>query len=158
MSQEVKIMIEGVVIKPLRVIPDDRGYLMEILRNDDELFAGFGQAYVTACYLGVVKAWHAHRRQVDNICCVQGTAKLGIFDDRHDSPTCGQTDAIILGMIKPVLVLIPPLVWHGFTPVGSEAVLLLNIPTQHYDYDDPDELRRPPFDPDIPFQWHTQGG
>ncbi len=151
-------MIEGVVIRQLRIIPDDRGYLMEILRDDDEMFGGFGQAYVTACYPGIVKAWHAHRRQFDNICCVQGTAKLGLFDDREDSPTSGQTQTIILGRLNPVLVQVPPLVWHGFTPTGPETILMLNIPTQHYVYEDPDELRREPFDPDIPFQWHTEGG
>ena len=151
-------MIEGVVIKPLRIIPDDRGYLMEILRDDDEIFAGFGQAYITTCCPGIVKAWHAHRHQVDNICCLQGTAKLGLFDDREDSPTRGQTQSIILGQVNPVLVQIPPLVWHGFTPVGPETILMLNIPTEHYVYDDPDELRRDAFDPDISFQWHTQGG
>ncbi len=156
--EEVRIMIDGVVIKSLRVIPDDRGYLMEVLRDDDEIFAGFGQVYVTSCYPGIVKAWHAHQRQVDNICCLQGVAKLGLFDGREDSPTGGQTQSIILGHLNPVLVQIPPLVWHGFTPVSSETILMLNIPTQHYVYDDPDELRREPFDPDIPFQWHTRGG
>ncbi len=151
-------MIEGVVTKQLRVIPDDRGYLMEILRDDDELFAGFGQVYVTSCYPGVVKAWHAHHRQIDHICCLQGTAKLGLYDDREDSPTCGETQSLILGQVNPVLVRVPPLVWHGFTPVGSETILMLNIPTEHYVYDDPDELRRDPFDPEIPFGWHTTGG
>ncbi len=151
-------MIDGVVIKPLRAIPDDRGYLMEILRDDDELFQQFGQVYITTCYPGVVKAWHAHRRQYDHVCCLRGTAKLGLYDDREGSPTRGQSDAIILGLVNPLLVQIPPLVWHGFTTVGGEMILMLNIPTEHYVHDDPDELRRDPFDPDIPFEWHTQGG
>ena len=151
-------MIQGVVTKPLRLIPDDRGYLMEILRDDDELFTRFGQIYVTACYPGIVKAWHAHQRQYDLICCVQGTAKLGLYDDREDSPTRGQTATFILGKLNPLLVQVPPLVWHGFTPVGGETILMLYIPSAHYEYDDPDELRRDPFDPDIPFEWHSQGG
>ncbi len=164
-------MIEGVTTKPLRLIPDERGYLMEILRDDDELFLKFGQVYVTACYPGVVKAWHAHSRQVDHICCLQGTAKLGLFDDREDSPTRGQTQAFILGMlnpplgvardgepVEPLLVQIPPLVWHGFTPADEETVIMLNVPTEHYVRDDPDELRRDPFDPAIPFEWNMRGG
>ena len=39
-------MIDGVKTKKLRVIPDERGRLMEILRNDDELFLQFGQVYM----------------------------------------------------------------------------------------------------------------
>ena len=151
-------MIDGVVTKQLRPIADERGYVMEILRDDDELFSKFGQVYITTCYPGIVKAWHAHQHQYDHICCLQGTAKLGLYDDREDSPTCGQTQAIMLGMLSPLLVRVPPLVWHGFTPVGGEMSLILNIPTEHYAPDTPDELRRDPFDPAIPFEWRTRGG
>ncbi|MCJ7832051.1 MAG: dTDP-4-dehydrorhamnose 3,5-epimerase, partial [Actinobacteria bacterium] len=35
--------IDGVLTKSLRVIPDERGRLMEILRADDEIFGKFGQ-------------------------------------------------------------------------------------------------------------------
>ena len=151
-------MINGVVTKSLRLLSDERGYLMEILRDDDELFTKFGQVYVTACYPGIVKAWHAHRDQSDYICCLQGTAKLGLYDEREGSPTCGQTQSFVLGVLNPLLVRVPPMVWHGFTPVGGEMTLMLNVPTAHYNYDDPDELRRDPFDPEIDFQWHTEGG
>jgi len=35
-------MIEGVKIKKLKIMSDDRGRLMEILRNDDDIFEDFG--------------------------------------------------------------------------------------------------------------------
>ena len=54
----MKKYIEGVNVKPLRVIPDERGRLMEILRCDDDLFTQFGQVYMTTAYPGVVKGWH----------------------------------------------------------------------------------------------------
>ncbi|HUW83337.1 MAG TPA: dTDP-4-dehydrorhamnose 3,5-epimerase, partial [Phycisphaerae bacterium] len=56
-------MIHQVSTRPLRVIPDERGWLMEVLRRDDEMFIQFGQVYVTAAYPGVVKAWHYHKKQ-----------------------------------------------------------------------------------------------
>ncbi|HUW83274.1 MAG TPA: dTDP-4-dehydrorhamnose 3,5-epimerase, partial [Phycisphaerae bacterium] len=56
-------MIHQVRTKSLRVIPDERGWLMEVLRRDDEMFIQFGQVYVTAAYPGVVKAWHYHKKQ-----------------------------------------------------------------------------------------------
>ena len=37
-------MIDGVMQKKLRVIPDERGRLMECLRSDDELFIKFGSS------------------------------------------------------------------------------------------------------------------
>ena len=69
-------MIDGVAIKTLKVIPDERGRLMEILRSDDDIFAGFGQVYITTTYPRVVKAWHYHRMQDDFIACVRGMIKL----------------------------------------------------------------------------------
>jgi dTDP-4-dehydrorhamnose 3,5-epimerase len=51
-------MIDGVKIKKLKVLSDERGRLMEMLRSDDEIFIKFGQAYMTTAYPGVVKGWH----------------------------------------------------------------------------------------------------
>src|SRR3989337_1056191 len=80
--------IAGVQVKPLRLIPDERGWLMEILRADEtDLFSTFGQVYVSATYPGVVKAWHYHKDQVDNFACVAGMVKLVLVDTREDSPT-----------------------------------------------------------------------
>jgi dTDP-4-dehydrorhamnose 3,5-epimerase len=151
-------MIEGVHITEVRLIPDDRGYLMELLRDDDPLFVKFGQCYVTATYPGVVKAWHAHQRQTDNFACVRGNVKVGLYDGREDSPTYRQTEGFVVGELRPRRVHIPPGVWHGWVCLGGELALVVNIPTEHYVYDDPDELRRPWDDPDIPFQWHVKGG
>ena len=55
-------MIHGVEIKQLRVIPDERGRLMEVLRCDDNIFNKFGQVYVTTAQPGVVKGWHYHKK------------------------------------------------------------------------------------------------
>ncbi|MCD6352131.1 MAG: dTDP-4-dehydrorhamnose 3,5-epimerase family protein [Armatimonadetes bacterium] len=150
-------MIDGVQIKKLRLLLDERGYLMEILRDDDELFRGFGQCYISTCFPGIVKAWHCHEHQWDHLCIISGNAKLGLYDDREDSPTRGEVMSLVIGQLNPVLVQVPPLVWHGYTPVGGQMAILLNVPTQHYNYDQPDEKRRPPFDPEIPMKWHTEG-
>ena len=64
-------MIRGVRTKSLKVIPDERGRMMEILRADDDLFLKFGQVYVTTTYPQVVKACHYHKVQTDHIVAVQ---------------------------------------------------------------------------------------
>ena len=75
-------MIDGVMVKQLKVVPDERGRLMECLRNDDDLFIQFGQFYMTTTFPGVVKGWHLHDGQWDNIVCVKGMIKLVLFDGR----------------------------------------------------------------------------
>lgn len=149
-------MIDGVKTRRLVCRVDDRGYVMEILRRDDPEFIQFGQAYISTCLPGVVKAWHAHRRQTDNFCVVKGHAKIGLYDDREGSPTRGETMAIVIGEHNPMLITIPPLVWHGQMCVGTEASILVNIPTEPYNAEEPDELRRDAFDLDIGFEWFPQ--
>ena len=74
--------IEGVVVKALKRIPDERGWLMEMLRADDDLFQKFGQVYLTAVYPGVVKGWHYHKIQTDHFVCVGGMAKVVLYDSQ----------------------------------------------------------------------------
>ncbi|MBI3318253.1 MAG: dTDP-4-dehydrorhamnose 3,5-epimerase family protein [Candidatus Omnitrophica bacterium] len=147
-------MIQGVMLKPLKVIPDDRGRLMEILRTDEPIFERFGQVYVTTARQGVVKAWHYHKLQADYWACLTGKARVGLYDARGDSPTQGLTNEFLLTPEEPFLVKIPPLVYHGFKGMDSGGdTMIVNIPTLPYHYAVPDEYRVDPYDPKIPFDW-----
>jgi len=146
-------MIHGVRTKPLRVIPDERGRLMELLRSDDDLFAKFGQLYMTTAYPGVVKGWHYHKKQVDNFAVVKGMIKLVLYDRREDSPTRGEVNEFFIGERNPLLVQIPALVLHGFKGVGTEEAIVLNCPTELYQYKEPDEFRVDPFSGEVPYDW-----
>lgn len=151
-------MIDGVKIKKLRVIPDERGRLMEILRNDDDLFLQFGQVYMTTTYPDVVKAWHLHKEQTDNVACVQGMIKLVLYDPREQSPTFKQVNEFYMGLHNPLLLQIPKGVYHGWMCVSSEEAIVVNIPTEQYDYENPDEFRLDPHDNDIPYDWRRKDG
>jgi len=151
-------MIEGVKVKPLKRIPDERGLLMEIWRSDDPDFRRFGQAYLTMAYPGVVKAWHAHAKQTDHFCVVKGMAKVVLYDSRRGSRTRGTINEFFIGDSNPALVIIPPMVMHGFKAVGSEPTFLLNIPTELFNYTNPDELRLPAHTRKIPYDWGRKDG
>jgi len=135
------------------VIPDERGWLMEILRCDEEIFKGFGQVYLTTVYPGVVKAWHYHKKQVDNFTCVKGMIKVVLYDAREDSPTYKEINEFFIGEKNPLLISVPPLVYHGFKGIGEETAYIINIPTQPYNYKEPDEYRLSPDTKDIPYDW-----
>lgn len=149
-------MIDGVKVRALNKHIDDRGYLMEILREDDPEFVRFGQIYVSTNMPGIVKAWHAHRKQTDHLCVLKGMAKIGIFDDRKDSPTYRQSMSIVAGELNSQLVIIPPLVWHGYMALGNEPAYLINLPTVAYNPQEPDEMRQDPFDNDFGFEWQPK--
>lgn len=151
-------MIDGVRVKNLKVIPDERGRLMEILRADDELFTKFGQIYVTVAYPGVVKAWHYHKKQTDNLAVISGMMKLVLYDSRENSPTRNQTNELFFGIHNPQLIQIPPLVYHGFKCISEAESIVINCPSEVYNYSEPDEFRIDPHNNNIPYEWHRKDG
>lgn len=151
-------MIDGVKLKSLKVIPDERGRLMEILRNDDGMFEKFGQVYMTTTYPGVIKAWHLHKLQTDNIVVVKGMLKLALYDDREGSPTRGEVNEFFIGEHNPVLVQVPIQVYHGWKCMSETEAIVINIPTQVYNYREPDEHRLPYDSEKIPYDWNIKHG
>ncbi|NIM20390.1 MAG: dTDP-4-dehydrorhamnose 3,5-epimerase [Candidatus Latescibacteria bacterium] len=151
-------MIEGVKIKQLKVIPDERGFLMEMLRCDDEFFQKFGQVYLTVAYPGVVKGWHYHKRQTDHFVAVSGMLKVVLYDMRDGSPTKGEINEFFMGDKNAILLVIPPYVVHGMKGIGTQPGYLINIPTEPYNYKKPDEYRIDPHDNDIPYNWEKKDG
>ena len=151
-------LIDGVIVKDLRVIPDERGRLMEIIRNDDPFFKEFGQVYMTTNYPGVVKAWHAHKGQTDHVACVSGMIKLVLFDGREKSPTYQKINEFFIGVHDPKLIVIPPGVYHGWKCISPEESVVVNIPNKLYDYQRPDEVREPIDAEFIPYDWDIKMG
>jgi len=145
--------IEGVKVKELKIISDERGKLMEILRSDEPIFERFGQAYVTVCKPRVVKGWHYHKIQADHFVCLQGAAKVVLYDPRKESKTYGEINEFMIGWDNQLMIKIPTFVYHGFTALGNQDAIILNIPTEVYHYDQPDEFRENPFSKQIPYDW-----
>lgn len=151
-------VIHGVKVKKLKTIPDERGRLMEMLRSDDEIFIKFGQIYLTTAYPGVVKGWHYHKIQTDHFVVVQGMMKIVLYDGRKDSSTFGQINEFIAGTHNPVLIQIPPMVTHGFKCIGEHEAMVINCPTEVYNYNSPDEYRMDPYSNEIPYNWERKDG
>ncbi len=149
-------MIQGVAVRPLRRIPDERGMVMHMLRRDDPHFERFGEIYFSVVHPGVIKGWHLHRRMTLNYAVVSGMIKLVLYDDRADSSTRGELMELFTGDHQYVLVTIPPLVWNGFKGIGSEPAIVANCATEPHD---PSEIERmDPFSPAIPYRWDLKHG
>ena len=149
-------MIDGVSVRPLRRIPDERGYIMHMLRVDDPEFDQFGEIYFSAVYPGVVKAWHLHKQMTLRYATVVGTVKLVLYDDREGSPTRGELQELFIGRENYQLVTIPPGVWNGFKGAGTETAIVANCASHPHD---PEEIvRMSPADPSIPYEWELKNG
>jgi len=146
-------LIEGVAVRKAKVLPDERGRLGEIMRADDTWFQKFGQVYFTTTYPGIVKAWHFHKKQTDHFYVIKGLLKVALYDERQNSPTKGIVNQVYLGEHCPGVLRIPPGVQHGWMCVSDCEAYIVNIVSEMYNYDKPDEYRTHPHDNHIPYDW-----
>jgi dTDP-4-dehydrorhamnose 3,5-epimerase len=153
MEEQEETTIEGVKVKELVRHCDERGYLLEVLRDDDELLERFGQTTYTVAYPGIIKAFHWHRKQYDLWFVPLGQARVVLYDLRENSPTYLSTQVIYAGEHRPLLIVIPPGVAHGYQVLGDKPMGLFYHTTRSYDSEEPDEERIPYDDPGIAFDW-----
>ena len=144
-------MIDGVIITPLKQIPDERGKVMHMLRKSDPHFKEFGEVYFSTIFPGVIKGWHLHSRMIINYAVVFGRIKLVCFDAREKSATKNEVQEIFVGPDNYNLVTVPPGVWNGFKGCGTTESIVCNCSSIVHD---PNEITRlDPFDKSIPYDW-----
>jgi dTDP-4-dehydrorhamnose 3,5-epimerase len=149
-------MIEGVMIHPLRQIPDERGKIVHMLRCDDPHFERFGEIYFSTVYPGVIKGWHLHREMTLNYAVIVGMIKLVLYDDRQGSASQGELQELFVGDSNYVLVRIPQGVWNGYKGLGVAPAIVANCATQPHD---PTEIvRKDPFDQSFGYDWGVRHG
>ncbi|HBU69948.1 MAG TPA: dTDP-4-dehydrorhamnose 3,5-epimerase [Elusimicrobia bacterium] len=149
-------MIDGVKVKQLKPHCDERGRVMELMRSDWPEFIRFGQVYMTTAYPGVVKGWHYHKKQTDSFICVKGMMKVVLYDSRKGSKTKGEVNEFFIGEHNPMLVQIPKNVYHGFKCISETEAMIINAPTETFNYKEPDEYRLPADTKKIPYNWERK--
>lgn len=147
-------MIDGVIVTPLRQIFDERGKVMQMLREDSSIFSRFGEIYFSCTYPGAIKAWHLHKKMTLNYAVIHGEIKCVLFDDRLGSKTRGCVEEYFLSPENYCLVTVPPLIWNGWKGIGDKISIVANCATLPHD---PQEIeRKPALDPSIPYDWKIQ--
>ena len=148
--------IEGVIVKLLKKIPDERGTIYHMLRSDDPIFEKFGEIYFSIVYPGIIKGWHLHKEMTLNYAVIQGMIKLVLYDDRENSQTKGNLMELFIGEENYCLVKIPARIWNGFRGIGKKPAIVANCATLPHD---PNEIERiSPFTDKIPYDWGLKNG
>ena len=145
-------MINGVVIKPLKKIPDERGSIMHMLRSDDDVYTHFGEIYFSTSYPGVIKGWHEHTKQTQFYTVVQGMVKLVLYDNRKQSSTYKELMELFIGDLNYVLVKIPVGIINGYKCIGDKTAILANCADIPH-IPDGEMLRYDPFSKKVPYKW-----
>ncbi|HXH61223.1 MAG TPA: dTDP-4-dehydrorhamnose 3,5-epimerase family protein [Fimbriimonadaceae bacterium] len=142
-------MIPGVVIKEIKRFTDERGWLMELFR-DDELPDGFEptMGYLSMTKPGVSRGPHEHVDQTDGFVFLNGEYELYLWENRDGNEQKQETHKV--GAANPVLVFVPPGVVHAYRNVGKEEAFVLNFPNRLYagwgKKEPVDEIRHEDFD------------
>lgn len=143
-----ELSMPGVRLFELTRFPDERGVFTEIFRMDWKNLLGedsIVQANFSITYPNIVRAWHRHERgQVDYFLAIKGSIKVCAYDENES-----QMVEVILSEDRMQILRVPGHYWHGFKVVGPEPAYLIYFVNRLYDYQKPDEVRRPWDDPNI---------
>jgi dTDP-4-dehydrorhamnose 3,5-epimerase len=119
---------EDVLVRPVLMsgglAVDDRG---EVGFVNDFRFAGVKRFYTVANHrAGLVRAWHAHRREAKYVTAVSGAALVGaVRIDDWDNPSRDlPAQRFVLSAHKPSVVYIPPGYANGFMSLTSDLKLV----------------------------------
>ena len=153
------LAVEGVLFRPTRPVPHEDGFLTEVARASWDMMADqpITQVHVTTTFAERIRAWGLHQISIDRLYVVTGLVKIVVFDGRLDSPTHGHVMEIVVSDRNPGLLIVPPNLYHGWKNIGTTEAIIINMPTEMYNYDNPDALDMP-WDSEaakrlIPYTW-----
>ena len=144
--------IEGVIVKPLKQITDNRGSVLHMIRRDSELLNEFGEIYFSEIQPGTVKAWKLHKDKTQNLTVPINRIRLVIYDSRSKSRTHGEIVEYEIGRPNNYkLIHIPPMLWYGFQAIVEQTALIANCSDQPHRSGESETL--PANSNLIPYQW-----
>ena len=126
--------IAGVEIRELPFYGDDRGWLVELFRNDELPPENRpAMAYVSATLPGAVRGPHHHRHQSDCFAFLgPGELTLFLWDVRAGSATWGRRMRMVLDASNRQTVIVPPGVVHAYRNDGDVPAWIFNAANRLY--------------------------
>jgi dTDP-4-dehydrorhamnose 3,5-epimerase len=136
--------IHDVIFRPTRPVPHDDGHVTEVARASWDMIGGpIVQVHLTTTLPNRHRAWGLHQHSTDRLFVVSGLVKFAVFDGRLASPTYGCVNEVTMSETSPGLLIVPANLYHGWKNIGSSEAVIINMPTQMYNYEAPDALDLP---------------
>lgn len=142
-------MISDVIVTPLKQISVPGGDVLHALKNTENNFLGFGEAYFSCITKNSIKAWKRHKKMTMNLIVPMGKVRFVIFDDRDNNnhPVC---QSITLSRDNYLRLTVPPMVWLGFQGLADAESIILNLANMLHDPDECDKQEMS----NINFDWN----
>jgi dTDP-4-dehydrorhamnose 3,5-epimerase len=117
--------MEGLEIKELSPYEDGRGWLAEIIRDDETEFRPV-MSYLSMTKPGYSRGPHEHKEQADCFCFI-GKFRLYLWDNRERSSTYKEHKKIDTSS-NPTVFIVPPGVVHAYKNIDRREGLVINMP------------------------------
>jgi len=121
--------MEGVLIKQVLLYKDQRGWLAELIREDESEITP-AMVYISMTRPGLARGPHEHKQQTDLFCFV-GKFRFYLWDNRQNSSTYMEKKIVDTDDI-PTIAVIPPGVVHAYKNIGNADGLVINLPDKLY--------------------------
>ncbi len=138
------INLSNIIITPLAQISTAGGDVLHALKNSDDGYVGFGEAYFSRVEFRAIKAWKRHTRMVMNITVPVGMVKFVFFADNSNEFLVEE-----IGIHRYLRLTVPPGIWFGFQGLEESTSLVFNLASIPHD---PNEVERRSLT-DIPYHW-----
>ena len=119
-------LLDGISVTPLKIIHHPKGNVLHALKNSEESFSDFGEAYFTTINGGDIKGWKKHRKMIMNLIIPIGEVGFHFFHENKSA-------FIQAGSSNYVRVTVEPNIWMAFEGIGDELNLILNIASLPHD-------------------------
>lgn len=157
-GERIEPWIDGLVVHPLKVLEDHRGWVTEIYRPAWGLHPmPLVYAYEVMVRPGTTRGWVVHYTQADRIFLTRGTLWWAMYDAREHSPTSRMLNQFVISDANRALLIVPAGVFHAVKNIGAGDAVFINLPTEPYDHAHPDKHRVPMDGVTIPFTFDRAG-
>lgn len=127
--------LSNIKITQIREIPTLGGNVLHALKENEESYKGFGEAYFSWIELGFIKAWKKHNRMVMNLIVPVGNVKFVFFDAEQNL-----FSEMIIGESNYSRITVPSGLWFGFQGMSSPKNLILNVSNIIHDRNESERL------------------
>ena len=117
--------MDGLEIRELSVYEDRRGWLAEIIREDESEIRP-AMCYLSMTKPGLARGPHEHKEQTDYFCFI-GRFKLYFWDNRKTSATYRESRIIETNDI-PTAAVVPPGIVHAYKNIDKREGIVINLP------------------------------
>lgn len=132
-------MLKGMKKKKLTIIKSNDGSVMHGLKQNEDEFISFGEAYFSTVNYNSIKAWKLHTKMTLNLIVPSGEVLFHFLDKRKDSKSYNKFERIMLSENNYFRLTVPPNIWFGFKGISKRTSIILNIADMIHD---PNEVLR----------------